>query len=69
MKLVNTNYEGFRKNEETGVVINNNIDEYKRILEKRQHRKELNAVQGEVYGLKDEIQELKQLLSKVLKEK
>ena len=75
MKYERTNIPGFVKDTKHNVVINNNLDEYKRILDKRQHKKELDSVKNEVKELQDELNDMRKLkkelaeLIKNLKEK
>jgi hypothetical protein len=69
MKFAKTNADGFVKDEETNVIINKNMTEYEKILERRRHKRELDTVTSEVSQLKNEVDELKGLLTKILKEK
>ena len=53
------NAPGYVKDRETGVVINNNISEYQIILERRKHQKEITS-------LREEMDDLKQMVRKVM---
>lgn len=62
MALVKTNIYGYYKDEESGVIINKNEDEYKHYLaQKALHREHLKTLR-EVNELKREMEEIKQLL-------
>lgn len=56
------NAPGLYRDEKTKVVINTNESEYKMILERRRHKKELDKVTSEVNDLKRELDELKTLI-------
>lgn len=56
------NAPGLYRDEKTNVVINTNESEYKMILERRRHKKELDKVTSEVNDLKRELDELKTLI-------
>jgi hypothetical protein len=59
MKFVKTNHKGWKKDEESRVVINTDMEEYEKILEKRKHDREVNS-------LKDEINQLKEMVKEIL---
>lgn len=60
-KLVNLhNFPGFVRDTDSGVIINTNEADYNIILEKRRHAKEMD-------GLRDEMQELREMVRKLAK--
>jgi hypothetical protein len=60
--LVKTNVSGFVKNTDNGLIINNNEDQYKKIVAARAQAKKNNELTRRVEILEKEIKELKALL-------
>lgn len=56
------NSPGFVKDMKTGVVINTNMGEYERILEKRKHKRELESLNNELSNIKNELDMLKEMI-------
>jgi hypothetical protein len=59
---LNTNVEGYKKDKDTGIVINTNYDDYARfVLQKNQHKEYLKTKE-DIASLQTEMAELKKLL-------
>lgn len=59
---LNTNIDGYLKDEETGVIVNTNLGDYERfVLQKRQHLEYLQT-KDNITKLQEEMAELKRLL-------
>ena len=64
--LQKTNVSGYYKDSESKVVINTNYTEYKRILAARKKAKEEKALHQEINSMRNEMEELKNMVRKVL---
>ena len=62
-RYVKTNAEGYSRDMATGAVINMNDAEYQRILLARKQKTEMESLTGEVSGLKQEMSEIKNILT------
>ena len=62
-RYVKTNAEGYSRDMTTGAVINMNDAEYQRILLARKQKTEMESLTGEVSGLKQEMSEIKNMLT------
>jgi hypothetical protein len=59
---LNTNVEGYKKDKDTGIVVNTNYDDYSRfVLQKNQHKEYLKTKE-DIASLQMEMAELKKLL-------
>lgn len=60
--LLNTNIDGYKKDQDTGIVINTNYDDYDRfVLQKNQHKEYLKTKE-DIASLQKEMLEMKRLL-------
>lgn len=60
--LVKTNIPGYYKDEDTGLVVNTNLNEYDRyVMQKIQHREYLKTKE-QITSLQNEMAEIKRLL-------
>lgn len=59
---LNTNVEGYKKDKETGVVINTNYDDYARFVSQKNQYKEYLKTKEDIASLQTEMAELKRLL-------
>lgn len=66
MSFIPTQHRGLVKDTETKAVINTDINEYKKILDKRNHRKQMQNVQHQIDDLKGEFTELKKLIIQLI---
>jgi len=64
--LVETNVPGFKKNIDTGVIINTSDEGYKRILAMRAEAKKNAELQQKMQSLENEITEIKNLLVQLI---
>ena len=62
-RYVKTNAEGYSRDMVTGAVINMDDAEYQRILLARKQKTEMQSLTGEVSGLKQEMSEIKNMLT------
>lgn len=60
--LVETNHPGYLKDTETGVIINNNEDEYKKFLAAREASKRSNSLCKRMTDVENELRDIKSLL-------
>lgn len=67
MNLKKTNFDGYMKDEETGVVINTNYAEYDRFLAQKNQYKEYVKTKEEIADLQTQMAELKKLLLEKIK--
>jgi hypothetical protein len=61
--LAKTDVPGFFKNTSTGAIINNNDDEYKKILNSRKMAKENRELARRVDILEKELKQIKELIN------
>lgn len=66
MSFIKTNKTGLVRDMNTKAVINTNISDYNHILEKRRQSKNMQTVQEQIDGLKNEFTELKQLIVQLI---
>ena len=64
--LVQTNVAGYLKDTDSGAIINNNQDEYKKYLAAREANKKNNDLCKKMTELEDELRTIKNLLSQLL---
>lgn len=62
-RYLKTTAEGYSRDMTTGAVINMNDAEYQRILLARKQKTEMESLTGEVSGLKQEMSEIKNMLT------
>lgn len=67
MTLEKTNIPGYMKDPKTGVVINHNTSEYDQYLANRSRIIELNSMKEKVNTMTNEMNELKMMLSELIK--
>lgn len=60
-----TKFPGFVKDTKHGVIIQEDLSEYQRILDKRKHKKELDKVHNEVASLQKELKKMQKLESEL----
>jgi len=65
---INNVKNGFTKNTTTGVVLNNNAEEFQKLVEQRKKDKELVRLSKEIAKLKEEIQKIKTQIRGLLDE-
>lgn len=66
MPFEKTNAPGYIKDTKEGVVINTNHQEYEQILAARQKKHESDAVKADVEQLKNDMHDIKAMLSQLL---
>lgn len=66
MSYIPTPHKGLVKDAETKAIINTDISDYKKILEKRRNAKQIQTVQSQIDGLKQEFTELKGLILQLI---
>jgi hypothetical protein len=59
---LNTNVEGYKKDKETGAIVNTNYDEYARFVSQKNQHKEYLKTKEDIASLQMEMAELKRLL-------
>jgi hypothetical protein len=64
-----TNVKGYVKDVSTGVVVNNDSQEYAAYILQREHNRKLQNCQKDIQSLKDELHELKAEFHKIINEK
>lgn len=64
--LVETNYPGYVKDTETGVIINNNDDEYKRFMAAREASKKNNSLCKRMTEVENDLRDIKSLLQQLI---
>ncbi len=69
MKLVKTQHPDFFRDESNSALINTNVNAYKQYKLQREQRKKLARQDKEVNNLKNELDELKQIIKQLVKEK
>jgi hypothetical protein len=60
--LVETNHVGYVKDTDTGVIINNNKEEYKKFLAAREASKKTNNLCNRIDEVEKDLQDIKSLL-------
>jgi hypothetical protein len=60
--LVETNHHGYVKDTDTGVIINNNEDEYKKFLAARESSKKNNSLCKRIDEVENDLRDIKSLL-------
>lgn len=60
--LVETNHPGYLKDTESGVIINNNEEEYKKFLSAREASKRNNSLCKRMTDVENELRDIKSLL-------
>lgn len=66
MTLVETNHPGYYKDTETGVIINNNEEEYKKFLAQREASKRSNNISNKINELENDLKDIKSLLQQII---
>lgn len=64
--LVDTNFYGYVKDTETGAIINNNEEEYKKFLAAREASKRNNSLCKRMTEVENELTEIKSLLLQLI---
>lgn len=65
MTPIKTNAEGYSKNLETGVVLNQNQNDYAAYIQNRERLKVMKAVQSDIDWLKTECSEMRNILKEL----
>lgn len=60
--IVNTNHPGYVKDTESGAIINNDVEEYRKFLAAREASKRNNSLQKQVDELQNDLMEIKNIL-------
>jgi hypothetical protein len=66
MAYAKTSQEGIIKNLETNAVINTNISEYERLLDRRKQMKGIQHLQSQIDHLKKEFSDIKNLIHQII---
>jgi hypothetical protein len=64
--LVETNHPGYFKDTESGVIINNNEEEYKKFLASREASKKSNNLCKRMAEVENDLQDIKKLLLQIV---
>lgn len=64
-KFEKTKFPGFVKDAKHGVIIQEDLSEYQRILDKRNHKKELDRMNNEVASLQKELKKMQKIESEL----
>lgn len=64
-----TNVRGYVKDVSTGVVVNNDSQEYAAYIQQREHNRKMQNCQKDIESLKTELHEIKNLLHTIINEK
>ena len=64
--LVETNHAGYYKDTETGVIINNNEEEYKRFIAARDASKKNNGLCKKIEEIENDMRDIKSLLQQII---
>lgn len=64
--FINTGVPGLLRDPKTKAIINTNDQEYQRILETRKKAQEVNDLRSEVDGIKNDISDIKSMLTQLL---
>lgn len=65
MTPIKTNAEGYSKNLETGVVLNQNQGDYAAYIQNRERLKVMRAIQADIDWLKTECREIRNFLKEL----
>jgi predicted AlkP superfamily phosphohydrolase/phosphomutase len=65
MSLAKTDVDGYYKNIETNVVINNNNVEYETFIQNRERMRQIQTLQNDIEKLKNEFGEIKEICKKI----
>lgn len=61
-EFVKTDMPGFVRDKQTGIIINNNIDQYKEFARQREKSKEYNNMKAELASMQQQIAKLTSLV-------
>lgn len=64
--LVKTNYPGYFKDSESGVIINNNEDEYAKFMAAREASKKTNNICKRLEDVEGDLRDIKGLLQQLI---
>lgn len=64
--LVETNHPGYIKDTDSGVIINNNEDEYKKFLAAREASKRNNSLCKRMTEVENDLRDIKNLLQQLI---
>ena len=64
--LVDTNHPGYVKDTDTGVIINNNEEEYKRFMAAREASKRNNSLCKRMADVENDLRDIKSLLQQLI---
>ena len=64
--LVDTNHPGYVKDTDTGVIINNNEEEYKRFMAAREASKRTNSLCKRMADVENDLRDIKSLLQQLI---
>ena len=64
--LIKTNHEGYYKDSDTGVIVNNDINEYTKFIAQRQQLMEQNGLCKRINELETDLRDIKHMLQQVL---
>jgi hypothetical protein len=65
MSLAKTDADGYYKNIETNIVINNNNVEYETFIQNRERMRQIQTLQNDIENLKNEFSEIKEICKKI----
>lgn len=64
-----TNDPDYMRDERSGALINTNVNAYKLYKQQRASQTQIKSLDSEIAGLRNEINELKQLIKEIVREK